>query len=98
MRPLGFGMVLVFVIAVIVGTTALATAGGRSVGSSSGGACGVERWAVKTLQDRPRLLANRRVTVRYLDNRPAPESLPSTRLPFERHVFTVIASVTFLRE
>ena len=29
-------------------------------GASSRSACGVERWTVKTLQDRPRLLANRR--------------------------------------
>jgi hypothetical protein len=31
-------------------------------------------------------------------SRPAPSYLPSTRLPFERHIFTVIARVTFLRE
>lgn len=67
-------------------------------GSSSGGSCGVERWAVKTLQDRPRLLANRLTTVHYLVTRPAPAHLPATRLPFERHVFTVIARVRFVRE
>ncbi|MGZ4371909.1 MAG: hypothetical protein ACXVRZ_13140 [Gaiellaceae bacterium] len=61
-------------------------------------ACGVERWAVKTLQDRPHLLLNRRTTVRYLVTRRAPSHLPSTRLPFEHHVFTVIAGVTFVRE
>jgi hypothetical protein len=37
-------------------------------------------------------------TVHYLVTRPAPSSLPSTRLPFERHVFTVVARVTFVRE
>jgi hypothetical protein len=61
-------------------------------------ACGVERWAVKTLQDRPHLLANRLTTVKYLDTRRAPSYLPPTRLPFERHVFTVVARVTFVRE
>ena len=61
-------------------------------------ACGVERWAVKTLQDRPHLLPNRLTTVRYLDTRRPPSYLPPTRLPFERHVFTVIARVTFVRE
>lgn len=61
-------------------------------------ACGIERWAVKTLQDRPHLLPNRLTTVRHLVTRPAPSSLPSTRLPFEHHVFTVAASVTFVRE
>jgi hypothetical protein len=61
-------------------------------------ACGVERWNVKTLQDRPQLLPNRLTTIKYLVTRPRPAYLPSTRLPFERHVFTVIARVTFLRE
>jgi hypothetical protein len=61
-------------------------------------ACGVERWAVKTLQDRPHLLANRLTTVKYLATRRPPSYLPSTRLPFERHIFTVIARVTFVRE
>jgi len=69
-----------------------------SSGGSSGGSCGVERWTVKTLQDRPHLLRNRMTTVRYLVTRQAPSHLPSTRLPFERHVFTVVARVRFLRE
>lgn len=64
----------------------------------SAGACGVERWTVKTLQDRPHLLRNMLTTVRYLDTRRAPASLPDTRLPFEHHVFTVVAKVAFLRE
>jgi hypothetical protein len=66
--------------------------------SSSGGACGVERWTVKTLQDRPKLLASRLTTVHHLDTRPAPASIPDSRLPFEHHIFTVIAQVTFVRE
>jgi hypothetical protein len=66
--------------------------------ATSGYACGVERWAVKTLQDRPHLLANRLTTVKYLVTRRPPSSLPATRLPFERHVFTVVARVTFVRE
>lgn len=53
---------------------------------------------MKTLQDRPRLLPNRLTTVRYLVTRRAPSYLPSTRLPFEHHVFTVVARVTFVRE
>jgi len=61
-------------------------------------ACGVERWAVKTLQDRPHLLANRLTTVKYLVTRRPPSYIPSTRLPFERHIFTVVARVTFGRE
>jgi hypothetical protein len=52
---------------------------------------------VKTLQDRPNLLPVRTVTLRYLVTRPAPASLPSTRLSFERHIFRVVATVTALR-
>jgi hypothetical protein len=68
-----------------------------SVSSGSRSACGAERWTVKTLQDRPRLLPVRRVTLAYLVSRPAPASLPTTRLPFERHVFRVTAAVTLVR-
>jgi hypothetical protein len=59
--------------------------------------CGVERWTVKTLQDRPRLLARRDATIRYLVTRPRPTSLPDARLPFERHIFRVRALVTLIR-
>jgi hypothetical protein len=60
--------------------------------------CGVERWAVKTLQDRPRLLPVYATTVARLVRLPRPAYLPRTRLPFERHVYSVIASATLLRE
>jgi hypothetical protein len=59
--------------------------------------CGVERWTVKTLQDRPTLLPARTVTLRFLVTRRAPQALPPTRLPFERHVFRVRAAVTLIR-
>jgi hypothetical protein len=64
---------------------------------ASGSACGVERWTVKTLQDRPRLLPVQAVTIAYLVTRPAPHPLPVTRLPFERHVFRVTAAITLDR-
>jgi hypothetical protein len=60
--------------------------------------CGVERWTVKTLQDRPRLLPVYKTTVRQLVRLPRPAYLPNTRLPIERHVYKVIASATLLRE
>ena len=60
-------------------------------------ACGVERWAVKTLQDRPRLLPARRTTVAHLVSLSRPAHVPKTRLPFERHIFTVTAAVTLDR-
>src|SRR6266480_5157731 len=71
--------------------------------SGSGGAtngrvaCGVERWAVKTLQDRPVLRPARLTTVRFLVTRRPPAHLSTRRLPFERNVFTVVAAVTGIR-
>jgi len=68
-------------------------------GSATNGrvACGVERWAVKTLQDRPLLRPARSTTVRFLVTRRRPAHLPTRRLPFERNVFTVAAAVTGIR-
>ena len=60
--------------------------------------CGVERWTVKTLQDRPRLLRVQATTIAQLAGLPKPTSLPQTRLAFERHVFTVTAAFRFIRE
>ena len=60
-------------------------------------ACGVERWSVKTLKDRPRLLPVKQTTIAYLVTRKAPAHLPVTRLPFERHVFRVTVAVTLVR-
>src|SRR5205823_2497124 len=76
--------------ALLAATSPVGTADARSL-------CGVARWSVKTLQDRPALLPVRRTTVRYLVTRPAPRLLPSTRLPFERHVFRVTGFVTLFR-
>jgi len=55
---------------------------------------GVERWKVKTLQDRPNLLAPQERTIAYLVTRTKPSPLPGTRAPFERHQFIVTAVVT----
>jgi hypothetical protein len=61
-------------------------------------ACGIERWKIKTLQDRPRLLRPRLSTVANLVNLPRPNQIPTmTRLPTERRVFSVIAAVTLVR-
>jgi hypothetical protein len=60
-------------------------------------ACGLERWPVKTLQDRPRLIPARRVSLHYLVSRPRPRMFGG-RQPFERRVFTVEAAVTLVRE
>jgi hypothetical protein len=64
----------------------------------SAAACGVGRWKIKTLQDRPRLLRPRRTTIAHLSGVPRPALLPpARRVPFERHVFTVVAAVTLVR-
>jgi hypothetical protein len=69
----------------------------RTGNASNLAACGGDRWTVKTLQDRPHLLPARKTTIHFLITRPAPSSLPDTRLPFEYHVFTVIAAVVGVR-
>jgi hypothetical protein len=74
-----------------------ASAPHHEAGFSAAPGCGVERWAVKTLQDRPRLLRRQPTTVAHLVSLPRPAHLPATRLPFERHIFRVIAAVTLVR-
>ena len=74
-----------------------ARANSASAHRTSSSACGVERWTVKTLQDRPVLLPVKNTAVAYLVSLPAPASLPDTRLPFERHVFRVSAAVVLVR-
>jgi hypothetical protein len=95
---------VVFVVLVVVGAVISAVAARVAAPSRSGHvrfsaalACGVERWTVKTLQDRPRLLTLRDTTLAYLVTRPRPARLPATRLPFERHIFSVRAAVTLNR-
>ncbi len=71
---------------------------GGAGGGSTSGSCGVERWAVKTLEDRPTLLLPKTTTVQFLVSRPAPHPLPTTRLSYERHVYIVTAAVTLVRQ
>ncbi len=90
---------------VVVLLAALAAVGARVAAPSAQGhlrvsaasRCGVERWTVKTLQDRPKLFATRRSSVAHLASIPRPASVPATRLPFERHVYSVVAAVTLVR-
>jgi hypothetical protein len=56
--------------------------------------CGTERWYVKTLQDRPRLLRARKGTVAALASLPRPKPVPTERIPFERRIYSVEAAVT----
>ncbi len=59
--------------------------------------CGVERWTVKTLGDRPSLRPAKAASIKSLTALAAPEGLPQTRLPLERRVYRVTAAVTLVR-
>jgi hypothetical protein len=61
-------------------------------------ACGVERWNIKTLKDRPILLRARATTVTHLTSLRRPLYLPPRRrLLRERQIFSLIARVTLKR-
>lgn len=97
-------MVLLAAVLTLGAVSVTAAAGHTSAQSPSGStrsgsaaACGVERWTVKTLQDRPRLIPVRDTTIAFLVSRPAPTTLPDTRLPFERHIYRVRAAVMLVR-
>ena len=85
---------LVVMVAALATSAALAT---HPSNAATRSACGGDRWTVKTLQDRPHLLPARRTTIHFLITRPAPSHLPDTRLPFEHHVYTVVARVVLVR-
>ncbi len=100
MRKLGMParlLVVAGVIAVAAIGARVASPSQKRIAFSAALACGTQRWNVKTLADRPALLPAQRTTIAHLAALPPPRSLPSTRLPFERHVFTVTGSVTAIR-
>ena len=75
----------------------LAARAPRTSAATARADCGVERWAVKTLGDRPSLLPSQETSIKQLVSRRAPDALPQTRLPFERRVYSVTAAVTLVR-
>jgi hypothetical protein len=78
-------------IALLLGSAVFLTLGPASQARSM---CGVERWKVKTLQDRPKLHTAKTATIVQLIAVPKPVPLPGTRAPFEFNVFRVTAQVT----
>jgi hypothetical protein len=85
------------VIAAVVSRVA-APAPERHAHFSAALACGVDRWGIKTLKDRPRLLRARSTTVARLVALPRPQPFPPlARLPVERHIYSVVAAVTLDR-
>jgi hypothetical protein len=90
-------VVLLIAVAAALAARVAAPAHQRPARFSAALACGVERWSIKTLKDRLRLFPARATTVAHLVSLPRPTTLPSTRLPFEHRIFSVIASVTLDR-
>jgi hypothetical protein len=78
-------------IALLLGCATFAL--GSTSTSQTRSICGVERWKVKTLQDRPKLHAVKRTTIAQLITKLKPTPLPGTRAPFEFNVFKVNAKV-----
>jgi hypothetical protein len=83
--------------AVAVAAARIATPSAVAHVRSAYASCGVERWSVKTLQDRPRLVPLRRTSIAWLVTRPAPDGLPAARLPLERRIFQVVGAVRLVR-
>jgi hypothetical protein len=91
---------VLIVVAVLVAAVAANVAAPAHKGHarfSAALACGVERWRIKTLKDRPVLVPARPSTVAALTSIPRPAHLPASRLPFEHRIFAVVARVTFKR-
>jgi len=88
----------ILAVALVSMTTTLAVTNAGSSPNRMRAVCGVERWLVKTLQDRPRLLPVRSATVGFLVHRPVPVPRPVGRAPFERLVFRVDAAVTLVQQ
>jgi hypothetical protein len=92
-----FAVVLIAIAAAVAARVA-SPAQHRHVGFSGALACGVERWNIKTLKDRPRLLPARATTVASLTRLRRPPYLPPRRrLLAERRIYSVIAAVTLDR-
>src|SRR5947207_3102310 len=61
--------------------------------------CGTERWYVKTLQDRPKLIAVKPTTIEHLVGLTRPKPAPVERSQFERHIYSLTeVAVTFVRQ
>jgi hypothetical protein len=53
---------------------------------------------VKTLQDRPKLFSAKPTTIAHLVGLSRPKPAPVARSQFERHIYSITASVTFMRQ
>jgi hypothetical protein len=95
MRRRRLVMVALFAAVAAVAARVAAPAPTHSAAFSAALSCGVERWSIKTLKDRPRLLPARATTVANLTRLPTPRFLPAKRrLASERRIYSVVASAT----
>jgi hypothetical protein len=60
--------------------------------------CGSQRWSLKTLQDRPKLISAKPTTIAHLVGLTRPKPAPTARSQFERHIYSITAAVTFVRQ
>jgi hypothetical protein len=91
-------LVVLVALAAVIATVAArvaASAPARHAGFSAALACGLDRWPIKTLKDRPNLLRARGSTIAHLGRLPRPTPFPPPgRLLLEHQIYTVVAQVT----
>jgi hypothetical protein len=90
-------LIVVLVAAITALAARLAAPTAHPVRFSGALMCGFERWKVKTLQDHPSLISAQSTTIAHLVGLTRPSPLPAARLPFERHIYSVVAAVTLVR-
>lgn len=61
-------------------------------------ACGVERWPVKTLQDRPPLTGPVKTTIDHLVSLPVDQGGQNTRSAAESVIYTITGQLTFEKQ
>jgi hypothetical protein len=86
-------VVLVAALAAVAARIA-APSGARPLHVNRALMCGSERWTVKTLQDRPKLISAKPRTVAQLAGLTRPNPAPVERSNFERHIYSVEGAVT----
>ena len=91
-------VVLLVAAAAAVAARVAAPAPGHAARFSAALSCGVERWSIKTLKDRPLLQRARPATVAQLTRLRAPRVLPTRRLAAEHRIYSIVASVTLRTE
>jgi len=87
---------LVAVVAVVAARVAAPSAHPLHVSRTL--SCGTERWYVKTLQDHPKLISAKPTTIAHLVGLTRPKPAPVARSQFERHIYSITAAVTFMRQ